>query len=117
PVIGIAISILGYIFLLSPILNNTISLPVFAKSIISVLCIAPAAYFLGMPFPNGLRVLSIKNQSLVPWAWGMNGALSVTGTVLTRLLSISFGFTFVLVFAIVIYVIAGFTYPYKKTEA
>jgi hypothetical protein len=40
----------------------------------------------------------------------MNGALSVTGAVLTKLLSVSFGFPVVLLVAAVVYVLAALTF-------
>jgi hypothetical protein len=65
--------------------------------VIAVVLIAPAAFFMGMTFPTGLDALGGKVGGLLPWAWGMNGALSVTGAVVARLLSVSFGFVHVLV--------------------
>ncbi|HYW82093.1 MAG TPA: hypothetical protein VFB30_02485, partial [Spirochaetia bacterium] len=58
---------------------------------------------LGVPFPTGLAVLSAHRKSILPWAWGMNGALSVTGSVLTRIISTSAGFSAVLLGVAVVY--------------
>jgi hypothetical protein len=54
---------------------------------------APLAFFMGMPFPTGLKYVHIHSQPLVPWAWGVNGFASVTGAVLGTFLAISMGFT------------------------
>jgi hypothetical protein len=78
-----------------------------AKMLISMLFIAPAAFFMGMPFPTGLSALSANRKGLLPWAWGMNGALSVTGSVIARILSVSSGFIPVLVTAIILYVLTA----------
>jgi len=114
---GIALSLLFYIFLLSPILNLCLGLPFIIKVVLAVILIAPAAFFMGMPFPTGLDALAEKRPGLLPWAWGMNGALSVTGSSLARLLSVSFGFTPVLVAAILIYVAVGLIYRVNEKTA
>jgi hypothetical protein len=43
----------------------------------------------------------------VPWAWGINGFASVVSAVLATLLAIHFGFTFVIVIAMIIYIAAA----------
>lgn len=108
---GIAVSIILYIFVLSPVINTFIGLPLIVKSMIAIILIAPSAFFLGMPFPSGLSSLEKDKGRLLPWALGMNGALSVTGSVFAKLSSISFGFTFVLITAGVLYLIAGLVFP------
>ena len=108
--VGIALSILFYLFLLSPVLNATLGLPLVVKILLSVVLIAPAAFCLGIPFPTGLDSLSENRKSLMPWAWGMNGALSVTGSMLARIVSISWGFAVALVCIIVIYFVVALFY-------
>ena len=44
---------------------------------------------------------------LVPWAWGINGCGSVLSAVLATLLAIHYGFTAVMVGALVLYVVAA----------
>src|SRR5208337_1822011 len=68
-----------------------------------IAAIGIGVFCLGIPFPTGLSALSSSRPALIPWAWGVNGALSVTGTVFARLFSISAGYSFVLVAAIVLY--------------
>ncbi len=107
---GITLSMLFYIFPLSPLLNATLGLALPLKILLSVLFIAPAAFCLGIPFPTGLDSLSSRRRSLLPWAWGMNGALSVTGSVLTRIVSISAGFDVVLACVIAVYLVAALVF-------
>jgi hypothetical protein len=104
---GICLSLIFYMFGLSPCLNVLLGLPFLAKVLISIVLIAPSAFFMGMPFPTGLSTLSASRERLIPWAWGMNGALSVTGSVIAKLISISTGFFWVLLLAGVLYVIAA----------
>ena len=103
----IACCILFYIFFLSSVLNAFLGLPFIAKAIIAVVLIAPVAFLMGMPFPTGLSLLSANQKKLLPWAWGMNGALSVTGSVLAHVITIHFSFTILLFSALVVYLLAG----------
>lgn len=38
---------------------------------------APPAFFMGIPFPAGLRQIGHQEPRYIPWAWGTNGLLSV----------------------------------------
>ncbi|MBN2737624.1 MAG: hypothetical protein JXR70_11635 [Spirochaetales bacterium] len=114
-VVGIIVSVLFYIFLLSPILNLLLGVPFGVKMLISVVLVAPSAFFLGIPFPTGLSAITEHKPKLLAWAWGMNGALSVTGTVVGTLCAVAFGFRFVLIAAALIYLVAGLIY--KSNEA
>jgi hypothetical protein len=55
---------------------------------------------MGMPFPSGLRALAGEetpassnpnSHNLVEWAWAMNAASSVLGSVLAMIIAIQFG--------------------------
>jgi len=65
------------------------------------------AFFMGMPFPSGLRILSGPARSLTPWAWGVNGYGSVVGAALAMLAAVGLGFRAVLLIAFALYVVAG----------
>jgi spermidine synthase/MFS family permease len=67
----------------------------------------PLAFFMGIPFPTALKQLHIRNQPLVPWAWGINGFASVAGAVLGTFLAISVGFTTLTMIALGCYLMAG----------
>jgi hypothetical protein len=42
--------------------------------------------------PAGLRLLSRRAPEMVPWAWGLNGALSVVGATLAIFIAMNWGF-------------------------
>jgi len=69
--------------------------------------IAPLAFFMGMPFPTGLKELHARSRPLVPWAWGVNGFASVIGAVLGTFLAISIGFTVLTLIALACYFLAA----------
>ncbi len=89
---AIAFMIIVYTFVLMPILMFTISLPFGVKIVLSLLLIAPPACMMGIPFPLGLRLLSQRHEDQIPWAWGVNGCLSVIATVLSLIASVELGF-------------------------
>jgi hypothetical protein len=66
----------------------------------------PLGFLMGIPFPVGLEILSKKNQSLIPWAWAINGCLSVLAPILTVILAMEVGFKLVLWIGALTYVIA-----------
>ncbi len=66
---------------------------------LSIGLIAPPAFFMGIPFPLGLKTLSSRNESLVPWAWGINGCFSVISTALALIFAFESGFLWVMFLA------------------
>ena len=79
----------------------------FLRILLSVFLVAPLAFFMGMPFPLGLRRVAADAPDFVPWAWGINGFASVVSAVLATLLAIHFGFTAVIVLALLLYIAAA----------
>ncbi len=63
----------------------------------SALLLVPLGFAMGMPFPSGLRALSSGDldakHGAVEWAWAMNAASSVLGSVLAIVIAIQFGLT------------------------
>ena len=118
---GIVLTIAFYIFVLPLVLNHYRSFTMTIRVIVSILVIAPGAFFLGVPFPIGLQTLIKHNPRLLPWAGGMNGSLSVTGVALAWILSVWSGFHLLLVVAAVVYIVVGIIFPvneyiYKKVD-
>ena len=72
--------------------------------------LAILSFFMGWPFPWGLRLLAGRSPGLVPWAWGVNGCASVVGAVLGKLLAIGLGFRNVMVTACLLYVLGVFIF-------
>lgn len=65
---------------------------------ISAFLVVPLGFVMGMPFPTGLRALTAGEpsqgpDSAVEWAWAMNAAASVLGSVLAMVIAIQFGLT------------------------
>ncbi|MFC1492005.1 SAM-dependent methyltransferase [Nitrospinota bacterium] len=103
-----------YLILLPNLFEWLSPLPQMIKVLVSVTLIAPLAFCMGMPFPLGLKRLSQHAPGLVPWAWGINGCASVLSAVLATLLAIHFGFTAVVVFALLMYGLAAIVFTRAK---
>jgi hypothetical protein len=109
--IGILVFAVFFHFGMPPILGRSLGWPLSVRALVSVALIAPVGFLLGIPFPSGLALLSRSREGIVPWAWGVNGALSVSGSVLTRIISTSMGFTTVLAVMAALYLAAGALFP------
>ena len=73
---------------------------------IAVAMLLPVGMALGVPMPTGLRLLVGRSPDLVPWAWGLNGALSVVGATLAIFVAMNWGFRTTLAVAAVSYLVA-----------
>jgi spermidine synthase len=100
-----------YLFTLDFVFAQLIHLPDIARILVSIILIAPLAFFMGMPFPLGLTQLAQHAPDWLPWAWGINGCASVISAVLATLLAIHLGFSTVLLLAMLLYVIAALNFP------
>jgi len=72
----------------------------------TVLLLAPIGLLLGMAYPLGITVLREYSEGLVPWAWGLNGALSVVASVLAIFLGSRYGFTTAFLTGVAAYALA-----------
>jgi hypothetical protein len=89
--------------------QSLISWPKVARILLTVLIMAPIGLLLGVPFAYGIQLLNRFNPSIIPWAWAVNGCLTVIGSILTVILSMNFGFNAVLVIAVLIYWVSFFS--------
>ena len=112
---GIGLLSILYVFSLPGLFGWLVQLPGVFKILVSVLLIAPLAFLMGMPFPRGLGVVSNKQPSWIPWAWGINGCASVVSAILATLLAIHIGFMFVVFMAVVLYLLAALVLRVEAT--
>ena len=108
-VAAIALITLVYVLFLPIVLRQFIGFTDIARIAIAIVLIAPLAFCMGMPFPLGLNRLADRAPDFIPWAWGINGFASVISAALATLLAIEFGFTAVLLLALVLYASAAVT--------
>lgn len=109
-VVVIAIALV-YPLLLDPVFDLTLGLGTAGRIGVSVALLAPLGLALGMPFPLGVKALENRSESLVAWAWGINGYTSVLGSVLCVVLSIALGFNAVVWLGALVYGVAFLAAP------
>jgi hypothetical protein len=68
-------------FLSSGLLSALVWLPLPLKIVLTVALLAPLGFVMGMPFPTALRRLEQMHAPSVRWAWSLNAAASVLGSV------------------------------------
>lgn len=107
PVVAIVVFAVTYLFLLAPLFEELIMLPLAGKVAVSLLLIAPLAFAMGLPFPLGISRLGEAHPGLIPWAWAINGCASMLGAVLATVVAIQFGFSAVILAAVGLYGIAA----------
>ncbi len=110
-VAGIVGLSLAYVLFLATLSSWLVSMPDTTKIITAIGLIAPLAFCMGMPFPLGLAKLATRAPDFIPWAWGINGFASVVSAALATLLAIHFGFTAVVLLALVFYLLAAMLAP------
>ena len=76
--------------------------------------IAPLAFAMGMPFPLGLASVAAQDETLLPWAWGVNGFASVVAAILATVLAIHLGFNAVVLLALLLYGAAALVFPHRQ---
>ncbi|UCH01025.1 MAG: SAM-dependent methyltransferase [Deltaproteobacteria bacterium] len=107
PFIGILFFSLIYGIFLDGLVKVLLPYPLFLRCILVVVLLAPLAFFMGMPFPIGLQLVSDRQSSYIPWVWGVNGVASVIAPVLGSLLSVSLGFRVLMLVSLLLYSLAG----------
>jgi len=113
------------------LLEAFIGLPFVLKLLVSALVLVPLGLAMGMPFPTGLRALTSHVELEIPasefgepatlednsveWAWAMNAASSVLGSVLAMIIAIHFGLNVTLATGAAAYLLALALFPTLAT--
>ncbi|HWZ83634.1 MAG TPA: hypothetical protein VNW47_13470 [Terriglobales bacterium] len=114
PLLTLVGAICVHVLVLPGLLNALVGLPFTVKLLLSGLLLIPLGLAMGMPFPTGLRALAgaeslVQGESTgnaVEWAWAMNAASSVLGSVLAMVIAIYWGLNVTLACGAVAYLIA-----------
>jgi hypothetical protein len=102
-VIGIG---LVYTLFLSEWVHSLIGAPLPMRVGTSIALTAPIGLAMGMPMPIGISLLRKHSDSLVLWAWGINGFASVVAPVIAMLGAHLFGYRSVFGMGVVFYLFA-----------
>jgi hypothetical protein len=102
----IAVLLVVLLAALRPLFDACLGLPFTARVVIAVSVLVPLGVALGMPFPLGLGRVGVNHPHVVPWAWGINGGMSVLGSILAIVIAMGTGFSWVLLSAAGLYLLA-----------
>jgi spermidine synthase len=122
PITLVIAALLLDVFLLPNWLEAWVGFGLYSRMGVSALLLAPLGFVMGMPFPTGLRALvtgpivdipsaATAEDNAVEWAWAMNAAASVLGSVLAMVIAIQFGLTVTLACGVVAYLLALLLLP------
>ena len=83
------------LFVLYPyILNKLLIYSQILRSIVCFFMMVPFGFLLGIPFPSAIQLLKETHlEEYIPWMYGINGTMSVLGSVIAVVLSMLYGFT------------------------
>ncbi|MBI3529606.1 MAG: hypothetical protein HY067_16760 [Betaproteobacteria bacterium] len=115
PAFGLIAVLLIFVF---PFLGNlTLGMSQVSRILLVSTFLVPLGIPLGMPFPLGIAALESKAPHLIPWAWGVNGFMTVVGSLVAVICSTKFGFNATLILALAIYLIAMVSFAGLKKSS
>jgi hypothetical protein len=125
PLLLAVVVLLVFVMVLPGRLAEWVGLAFGYRLVVSAALVVPLGFVMGMPFPTGLRALAASPAPEFPatpdngveWAWAMNAAASVLGSVLAMVLAIQFGLTVTLICGACAYLLALGLMPALRAEA
>jgi hypothetical protein len=117
PITLVIVTLLVDVFFLPPWLAAWVGFGFGGRLLISGALLIPLGFLMGMPFPTGLRAVAglpapefpsgqAPADNAIEWAWAMNAAASVLGSVLAMVIAIQFGLTATLACGAAAYLLA-----------
>jgi hypothetical protein len=127
PLVLVVVTLLADVFFLPSRLAALVGMDFGYRLLVSGLLLVPLGFVMGMPFPTGLRALAALPAQKFPgeqgpwdnaveWAWAMNAAASVLGSVLAMVIAIQFGLTVTLAGGAAAYLLALVVTPTLRTK-
>jgi hypothetical protein len=104
--VGVAATVSALAFLAAPVSEYGVGWPLPIKVLVTVCLIAPAGFLMGIPFPTGLTRLQKSYPQAVRWAWALNAAASVLGSVSAICLAIYIGLRATVLTGALLYLLA-----------
>ncbi len=128
PLVLVIVTLLADVFFLPGRLAALVGLDFDYRLLVSAVLLVPLGFVMGMPFPTGLRALAAlpapefpsgegASDNSVEWAWAMNAAASVLGSVLAMVIAIQFGLNVTLACGATAYLLALLLTPALRAKA
>jgi SAM-dependent methyltransferase len=105
----VAVAVIGGIeaLALPKLVPALLWLPLWGRIAVAILLIAPLGLAMGMPFPRGLRETGNGSLPAPPFYWGLNGIMSVIGSVTTVFVALMAGFQAAMLMGSACYLLAA----------
>ena len=122
PLVLVMVALSADIVFFPRLLAACVGLKLVYRMAMSGMLLVPIGFLMGMPFPTGLRALAAISggvsgeDNAVEWAWAMNAAASVLGSVLAMVIAIEFGLTITLACGAAAYLLALLLLPALRSQ-
>jgi hypothetical protein len=105
----VAVAVIGAIeaLALPRLVPALLWLPLSGRIVVAICLIAPLGLAMGMPFPSGLRRTGDGSLAAPPFYWGLNGIMSVIGSVTTVFVALTAGFQAAMLMGSACYLLAA----------
>ncbi len=128
PLLLVIVTLVVDVFFLPSRLAAMVGMDFGYRLVVSGVLLIPLGFVMGMPFPTGLRAFAAlpapefpagqsASDNAVEWAWAMNAAASVLGSVSAMVIAIQFGLTVTLACGTGAYLLALVLTPALRTKA
>lgn len=106
---GIAAAAAALALALPDLVPALLPLPLAARIACAVALLVPLGFAMGIPFPQGLSRVGQGGLPAAPFYWGINGVLSVVGSVGTVACALLYGFQAAMLCGAALYALAAVT--------
>jgi hypothetical protein len=104
-VLAVPVLVIVYLILIGPITGLIPKISTSALRFpVTFALLFPLGLSMGIPFPAGMSLLGKTRKELIPWAWCVNGSISVVSSVLVMMVALAWGFTLAFLLAACAYV-------------
>lgn len=105
-ILAFLVSAILYLAFADTFLNSLVTQTLGIRLAIAVVILAIPGFLIGMIFPIGLRLTAAIDKNLIPWMFAIDGAASVLGGVLSKVVFLIFGFRAEFSIVILMYTLA-----------
>jgi hypothetical protein len=97
----------GFVLISPTVVRQLVSSPTPLRIAVSALLLFPSGFFMGMPFPIGIRQARyFDNNAPTALYWGINGAFSIISSVLAVVVAMFWGISATLLLGLSAYIVA-----------
>ncbi len=108
--LSIFIAAITMFFIQPLILNKFLGSSILIRGMLCSMFLVPLGFILGVPFPTAIGILKERGlEQTIAWMYGINGTMSVLGSVGAVAISLTFGFTAALILGALCYFAIIFT--------